>query len=299
MCFCLHLLSSSHSTIQTTKLHIHPSSIVMVSILSSYQAFINNFQEAKEALAEVTVQAAEKAASGVKELAERSTRIALNVHFNAPVIFLPQSSSSSNVIVADLGLLSVKNCFVKQPCKSSAKIPPVVDKMAVKLTDLKMYRWESSPLKKPGSTCCSVSKQFKMTLNKILSSLVCCFRTTYINSDFQGETQLLKPVSLDLEIQRNLSSNWYHSIPDIEITAHLKPMSVSSVMWLQEEEWLIYLVWLYFFVLFFFHYKLWLSFIYEIIRYPPFCIFLKFEFILIFYAHILFISDTWNRSDTS
>lgn len=53
-------------------------------------------------------------------------------------------------------------------------------------------------------------------------------RTTYKNEGFQGETQLLKPVNLDLEIQRNLSSNWYHSIPDIEITAHLKPMSVSS-----------------------------------------------------------------------
>lgn len=52
-------------------------------------------------------------------------------------------------------------------------------------------------------------------------------RTTYINEGFQGETRLLQPVSLDLEIQRNLSSNWYHSIPDIQITAHLKPMSVS------------------------------------------------------------------------
>uniref|UniRef100_A0A4W6GBS7 Vacuolar protein sorting 13 homolog A n=1 Tax=Lates calcarifer TaxID=8187 RepID=A0A4W6GBS7_LATCA len=166
--------------------------IFLNKFVSSILAFINNFQEAKEALAEVTVQAAEKAASGVKELAERSTRIALNVHFNAPVIFLPQSSSSSNVIVADLGLLSVKNRFSKQPFKSDAKIPPVVDIMTVKLTDLKMYRSE----------------------------------TTYINGGFQGETQLLKPVSLDLEIQRNLSSNWYHSIPDIEITAHLKPMSL-------------------------------------------------------------------------
>ncbi|KAI3372816.1 hypothetical protein L3Q82_023273 [Scortum barcoo] len=164
--------------------------IFLNKFVSSILAFINNFQEAKEALAEVTVQAAEKAASGVKELAERSTRIALNVHFNAPVIFLPQSSSSSNVIVADLGLLSVKNRFAKQPFKSDAKIPPVVDIMTVRLSDLKMYR------------------------------------TTYINERFQGETQLLKPVSLDLEVQRNLSSNWYHNIPDIEITAHLKPLSL-------------------------------------------------------------------------
>uniref|UniRef100_A0A8D3DF94 Vacuolar protein sorting 13 homolog A n=1 Tax=Scophthalmus maximus TaxID=52904 RepID=A0A8D3DF94_SCOMX len=164
--------------------------IFLNKFVSSILAFINNFQEAKEALAEVTVHAAEKAASGVKELAERSTRIALNVHFNAPVIFLPQSSSSSNVIVADLGRLSVKNHFSKQPFKSDAKIPPVVDIMTVRLTDLKMYR------------------------------------ATYINEGFQGETQLLMPVSLDLKIQRNLSSNWYHSIPDIEITAHLKPMSL-------------------------------------------------------------------------
>ncbi|XP_055079954.1 vacuolar protein sorting-associated protein 13A isoform X2 [Periophthalmus magnuspinnatus] len=164
--------------------------VFLNKFLSSILAFINNFQEAKAALAEVTVQAAEKAASGVKELAERSTRISLNVHFNAPVIFLPQSSSSSNVIVADLGLLSVKNRFVTQPFKSNAKIPPVVDIMKVKLTDLKM------------------------------------FRTTYKNDKFQGETQLLMPVSLDLEILRNLSSNWYHNIPDIEIIAHLKPMSL-------------------------------------------------------------------------
>lgn len=104
------------------------------------QAFINNFQEAKEALAEVTQQAAEKAAFGVKELAERSTRIALNVRFNAPLIFMPQSSTSTNVIVADLGRLSVRNRFAKQPDKSNAGIPPVVDIMSVKLTDLKMYR---------------------------------------------------------------------------------------------------------------------------------------------------------------
>ncbi|KAJ0067962.1 hypothetical protein NL108_014076, partial [Boleophthalmus pectinirostris] len=164
--------------------------VFLNKFLSSILAFINNFQEAKAALAEVTVQAAEKAASGVKELAERSSRISLSVHFNAPVIFLPQSSSSSNVIVADLGRLSVKNRFVTKPFKSDAKIPPVVDIIKVKLTDLRMYR------------------------------------TTYKNDKFQGETQLLMPVSLDLEVLRNLSSNWYHNIPDIEIIAHLKPMNL-------------------------------------------------------------------------
>lgn len=129
------------------------------------QAFINNFQEAKEALAEVTVQAAEKAASGVKELAERSTRIALNVHFNAPVIFLPQSSSSTNVIVADLGFLSVKNHFAKQPFKGNVKIPPVVDIMTVRLTDLKMYR--------SVSVCEPLSTQLEISSHSLTPLTVC------------------------------------------------------------------------------------------------------------------------------
>lgn len=62
-------------------------------------------------------------------------------------------------------------------------------------------------------------------------SVVAASRTTYKNDRFEGETQVLKPVSLDLEILRNLSSNWYHNIPDIEITAHLKPITVSSTEW--------------------------------------------------------------------
>uniref|UniRef100_A0A668ANF6 Vacuolar protein sorting 13 homolog A n=1 Tax=Myripristis murdjan TaxID=586833 RepID=A0A668ANF6_9TELE len=166
--------------------------VFLNKFVSSILAFINNFQAAKDALAEVTVQAAEKAATGVMELAERSTRIALEVHLNAPVIFVPQSSSSANVIVADLGFLSVKNRFAKEPCETHVKIPPIVDIMTVGLTDLKI--------------------------------------TTYETGRFQGETQLLKPVSLDLSIQRNLSSTWYHSIPDIEIAAHLKPMNVRTIL---------------------------------------------------------------------
>uniref|UniRef100_A0A9J8AM67 Vacuolar protein sorting 13 homolog A n=1 Tax=Cyprinus carpio carpio TaxID=630221 RepID=A0A9J8AM67_CYPCA len=156
--------------------------IFLNKFMSSILAFINNFQEAKNALAEVTAQAAEKAASGVLELAERSTRISLDVDIKAPVVFLPQSSVSNNVIVADLGLVTVKNHFEMVSSPAHTKIPPVMDIMAVGLSDLKMYRL--------------------------------------------SELQLLKPVNMDLSIKRNLSASWYHSIPDIQINAHLKPMSL-------------------------------------------------------------------------
>ncbi|XP_043102019.1 vacuolar protein sorting-associated protein 13A isoform X3 [Puntigrus tetrazona] len=164
--------------------------IFLNKFVCSILAFINNFQEAKNALAEVTAQAAEKAATGVLELAERSTRISLDVDIKAPVVFLPQSSVSHNVIVADLGLVTVKNHFEIVSSPTHTKIPPVIDIMVVGLSDLKMYR------------------------------------TTYTDGQFKSEIQLLKPVNMDLSIKRNLSATWYHSIPDIQINAHLKPMSL-------------------------------------------------------------------------
>ncbi|KAJ8380883.1 hypothetical protein SKAU_G00016610 [Synaphobranchus kaupii] len=164
--------------------------IFLNKFISTILAFINNFQTAKEALTEATVQAAGKAATGVMELAERTTRISLDIDVKAPVVFLPQSSVSSNVIAADFGLVTVQNHFYMVQSKTHTKIPPIIDVMQVGLSDLKMYR------------------------------------TTFEGGRFQTEIQLLKPVSLDLSIKRNLSASWYHSIPDIEITARLKPMSM-------------------------------------------------------------------------
>lgn len=120
--------------------YVYIHGLTLFSSLLHIQAFVNNFQEAKNALAEVTAQAAEKAATGVLELAERSTRISLDVDIKAPVVFLPQSSVSHNVIVADLGLVTVKNHFEIVSSPTHTKIPPVVDIMAVGLSDLKMYR---------------------------------------------------------------------------------------------------------------------------------------------------------------
>lgn len=74
------------------------------------------------------------------ELAEKSTRVSLNVNIKAPVVFLPQSSVSTNVIVADLGLVTVKNYFEIVPSRTHTKIPPILDIMSVALSELKMYR---------------------------------------------------------------------------------------------------------------------------------------------------------------
>uniref|UniRef100_A0A663FCS7 Vacuolar protein sorting 13 homolog A n=1 Tax=Aquila chrysaetos chrysaetos TaxID=223781 RepID=A0A663FCS7_AQUCH len=158
--------------------------------VSSILAFINNFQAAKEALTEATVQAAEKAATGVKELAERSSRLALDINIKAPVVIVPQSAMSANVLVADLGLITVKNQFFIAKTKTRYNLPPVVDSMTVKLSELKLYR------------------------------------SCYEQGSLQTEVQLLQPLNLEVAVERNLAAAWYNEVPDIEISGRLKPMNL-------------------------------------------------------------------------
>lgn len=103
------------------------------------QNFLNNFQTAKEALSAATAQAAEKAATSVKDLAQRSLRFSVSINLKAPVIVIPQSSVSSNAVVVDLGLIRVQNQFSLVSGEGSVN-PPVIDRMDVQLTDLKLSR---------------------------------------------------------------------------------------------------------------------------------------------------------------
>uniref|UniRef100_A0A8C5MNH3 Vacuolar protein sorting 13 homolog A n=1 Tax=Leptobrachium leishanense TaxID=445787 RepID=A0A8C5MNH3_9ANUR len=167
--------------------------IFVNKFVSSILAFVNNFQAAKEALTEATVHAAEIAASGVKELAQHSYRLALDINLKAPVVIVPQSSTSSKVLVADLGLITVKNQFFIVTPKSRCNLPPVIDAMSVKLSELKLYR-------------------------------AVCEKDV-----LHPEVELLQPLNLDITIERNLAAAWYSEIPDIKITGHLKPMNVSVV----------------------------------------------------------------------
>ncbi|NXC36667.1 VP13A protein, partial [Campylorhamphus procurvoides] len=155
--------------------------------VSSILAFINNFQAAKEALTEATVQAAEKAATGVKE---RSSRLALDINIKAPVVIVPQSAMSENVLVADLGLITVKNRFRIAKTRTRYTLPPVIDSMTVKLSELKIYR------------------------------------SCYEHGSLHTEIQLLQPVNLEVVVERNLAAAWYSDVPDIAISGLLKPMNL-------------------------------------------------------------------------
>ncbi|XP_004421707.1 PREDICTED: vacuolar protein sorting-associated protein 13C isoform X2 [Ceratotherium simum simum] len=152
--------------------------------------FLNNFQTAKEALSAATVQAAERAASSMKDLAQKSFRLLMDINLKAPVIIIPQSSVSPNAVIADLGLIRVENEFSLVPMEQYS-LPPVIDKMSIQLTQLKLSR-------------------------------------TILQAGLpQYDIEILKPVNMLLSIQRNLAATWCTQIPGMKIKGKLKPMQVA------------------------------------------------------------------------
>ncbi|XP_045047540.2 intermembrane lipid transfer protein VPS13A isoform X2 [Desmodus rotundus] len=160
--------------------------VFVTKFLYSILAFIDNFQAVKEALAEATVQAAGMAATGVKELAQRSSRLALDVNIKAPVVVIPQSPVSENVFVADFGLITMTNTF--HVVKSQSNPPPIIDLITIKLSEMRLYR------------------------------------SQFINDTYQEVLDLLLPLNLEVIVERNLSWEWYQEVPCFNVNAQLKPM---------------------------------------------------------------------------
>uniref|UniRef100_A0A4X1W2B7 Vacuolar protein sorting 13 homolog A n=1 Tax=Sus scrofa TaxID=9823 RepID=A0A4X1W2B7_PIG len=161
--------------------------VFVTKFLYSMLAFIDNFQAGKQALAEATVQAAEMAATGVKELAQRSSRMALDVNIKAPVVVIPQSSISENVFVADFGLITMTNTF-HVITESQTNPPPIIDLITIKLSEMRLYR------------------------------------SQFINEAYQEVLDLLLPLNLEVIVERNLSWEWYQEVPCFNVNAQLKPM---------------------------------------------------------------------------
>lgn len=90
-------------------------------------------------MAEATAQAAGMAADGVMELAQRSSRLALDVNIKAPIVVIPQSPVSHNVFVADFGLITMQNTFVTVT-ETQSDLPPVIDLITIKLSEMRLYR---------------------------------------------------------------------------------------------------------------------------------------------------------------
>ncbi|XP_053369844.1 intermembrane lipid transfer protein VPS13C isoform X1 [Clarias gariepinus] len=152
--------------------------------------FSNSFQMAQEAVSVATAQAAEKAVSSVRDFAQKSFRISMDIRLKAPLIIIPQSSMSHNAVEVDLGLITVKNSFSLLPVEN-CPLPAVIDNMGLELTQLKLSR---------------------IVMEKDAN---------------QQSSEILQPVNLVLSVRRNLAATWYHKMAALEVDGDLKPMEVA------------------------------------------------------------------------
>ncbi|CAJ1049975.1 vacuolar protein sorting-associated protein 13C isoform X3 [Xyrichtys novacula] len=164
--------------------------VYLHKFLMSLLMFIDNFQTAKEALSAATAQAAEKAASSVRGFAQKSFRLSMDIKLKAPLIIVPQSSTSQNAVVVDLGLITVANSFSLLPA-DGFPLPAVVEKMDVKLTQLKLSR------------------------------------TTLKQGPSQRDIEILKPINLELLITRNLAASWFTKIPGVQVRGVIHSLNMS------------------------------------------------------------------------
>ncbi|XP_042169310.1 vacuolar protein sorting-associated protein 13C-like [Oncorhynchus tshawytscha] len=118
--------------------------------------FSNNFQTAKDALSVATAQAAEKAASSIRDFAQKSFRLSMDIRLKAPLIIIPQSSTSHNALEVDLGLITVGNSFSLLAVEG-CPLPAVIDHMDVQLTQLKLSRIYMEKTLSPVLSCWSLS----------------------------------------------------------------------------------------------------------------------------------------------
>ncbi|XP_061878990.1 intermembrane lipid transfer protein VPS13C isoform X1 [Entelurus aequoreus] len=163
--------------------------VYLHKFLMSLLMFVDNFQTAKEALSSATAQAAEKAASSVRDFAQKSFRLSMDIKLKAPLIIIPQSSTSQNAVVVDLGLIKVSNSFSLLPAEGFS-LPAVVDKMDVRLTQLKLSR------------------------------------TTLSKDSSLPEIEILQPINVELLVTRNMAAAWYTKIPGVHVQGVLRSLKV-------------------------------------------------------------------------
>ncbi|CAK9800782.1 Intermembrane lipid transfer protein Vps13, partial [Anthophora quadrimaculata] len=160
--------------------------------VTSIMSFLNNFQAAQQAIKDASAAAAEAAKTNIKDVKESATRIGLAVKIKAPLIYVPMHSKSDQCLTLDMGNLTVCNVFKMLEVTNESGDCPIVDEMKIELQNLKLSR-------------------VKLNMEKF---------------SIEHEILLLEPVSFTLLIKRNLSTAWFTSIPDIDMSGRLNKISI-------------------------------------------------------------------------
>ncbi|XP_029176856.1 vacuolar protein sorting-associated protein 13 isoform X2 [Nylanderia fulva] len=167
--------------------------IFLNAFVTSVMNFLNNFQTAQKAIKDASAAAAEAARTNIKDVQESASRIELCVKIKAPVVYVPMNSKSEHSLMLDMGNLMVCNVFKKlEATNEETGECPIVDEMKIELQNLKLSR-------------------VRLNTEKFIS---------------ENEVLLLEPVTFTLLIKRNLSTAWFTTIPDIDMSGRLNKINL-------------------------------------------------------------------------
>lgn len=217
--------------------------------LSEITAFFRHFNEMQELIRKIRL-----ATSGaiVSVEAMRGSRILLDIAAGSPVIVIPQSSSSSDVLVADLGRITVRNTFLTAGSKGTISYcKRFVDTHAA---DNKEFEFNSHLCDDEKKECNKTKNKELSEISEFFSSEHCCLldvinveltdmdiysavrldkdnrhdsvnQISYSSSDKillfpsflirkQGNDLLQQKFMLQVQVERNLDSAISHIVPD-------------------------------------------------------------------------------------
>nr|XP_015192573.1 PREDICTED: vacuolar protein sorting-associated protein 13D isoform X1 [Lepisosteus oculatus] len=225
-------------------------------------AFIQHFTQLQDVLGR---QRAAVEGQAVRERPQRASRVLLDIQAGAPVLLIPESARSPRLIVANLGQLRVRNCFLRAGSRGTFSLRDKDrDKNPEKTGS------EEGPAGKAGGprSCSSVGSSFSLGLGRMPEvevpespdDYVCLLDCIVLDlqemdifaaerlsrevweSKEHPDTDLLFPsyavrrtggnllkdrCQLKLQVERNLDKELSHAVPDMSIHGSLSSVHCS------------------------------------------------------------------------
>ncbi|KAM4610547.1 intermembrane lipid transfer protein VPS13D [Polymixia lowei] len=123
-------------------------------------AFIQHFTQLQDVLGR---QRAAMEGQAVREHPQRASRVLLDIAAGAPVLLIPESSRSPRVIVANLGQLRVRNCFLPAGSHGTFSLR---DKERIQSAQAQSAAGRSSEEEKPQTSASSTTSSSGFTLGR-------------------------------------------------------------------------------------------------------------------------------------
>ncbi|CAH1990127.1 unnamed protein product [Acanthoscelides obtectus] len=178
--------------------------------IAEIYAFFNKFTERRQ----MVMRGIQAATSG-QSIRDEPSRLSLILEAKSPIILLPVSSKSSDVLVVDLGQLLVTNDFKYSGDPGTISVQTdnnnkkcLLNVMFLKLEHMDLYAGMKESELSPS----------KRSLNKN------CFKLGSSLVTKKGPSLLTKKFQLKLQVEQNLYRHLYHIVPDMSIYGQLSTL---------------------------------------------------------------------------